>query len=60
MEDNSAVGESGISVVVDGRSSVVSLRARGGVDVLRSWLGENRRIVNSVGSKAWSLSEPIC
>ena len=60
VEDNSAVGESGISVAVDGRSSVVSLRARGGVDVLRSWLGENRRIVNSVGSKAWSLTEPMC
>ena len=56
----SAVGESGISVAGDGGYSVVSLRAGGGVDALRSWLGENRRIVNSVGSKAWSLSEPIC
>ena len=49
----SAVGESGISVAGDGGYSVVSLRACGGVDVLRSWLGENRR----VGSKAWSLIE---
>ena len=50
----SAVGESGISVAGDGGNySVVSLRACGRVDVLRSWLGENRR----VGSKAWSLIE---
>jgi hypothetical protein len=59
LNKSSAVGESGISVAVDGRSSVVSLRAHGGGDVLRSWVGENRRIVNSLGSKAWSMTGPM-
>jgi len=45
--------------VGDSRYSIVSLHACGGVDALRSWVGEHRRIVNASGSKAWSLTQPI-
>jgi hypothetical protein len=47
----SAVGESGYAVV--------KLNASEGVDGVRSWIREQRRIVNAVGSKAWSLTQPI-
>ena len=30
-----------------------------GVDVVRTWIQEHRRIDNRVGSKAWSLTGPI-
>ena len=42
-----------------GDSTIVTLSAFGGVDTLWSWIRERRRIVNAVGSKAWSLTQPI-
>ena len=47
----SAVGERG--------HAIVTLSASGGVDTLRSWIRDHRRIVNAPGSKAWSLTQPI-
>ena len=48
---DSAVGESGYAVV--------KLNGSEGVDVMRSWIREQRRIINAVGSKAWSLTQPM-
>ena len=46
-----AVGERGYEVV--------KLEASEGVETLRLWVGKQRRIVNTSGSKAWSLYKPL-
>ena len=46
-----AVGERGYEVV--------KLQASEGVETLRLWVGKQRRIVNTSGSKAWSLHKPF-
>ena len=48
---DSAVGEKGYEVV--------KLPGSEGVVTLRLWIGKQRRIVNTSGSKAWSLYEPF-
>ena len=47
----SAVGERGYEFV--------SLVASEGVDTLRSWVLKQRRIVNTIGSKIWSVDNPL-
>ena len=54
------VRDSSVSAVGERGYEVVKLLASGGVETLRSWIGKQRRIVNTSGSKAWSLSEPLC
>ena len=51
----SAVGDSSVSAVGERGHSIMTLSADG-VDTLRSWIGEHRRIVNVSGPKAWSLT----
>ena len=53
------VRNSSVSAVGERGHSIVTLSACGGVDALRSWIGERRRIVNASGSKAWWLTQPI-
>ena len=48
---DSAMGERGCEIV--------SLVAVGGVDTLRTWILEQRQIVNTIGAKAWSADNPI-
>ena len=51
----SAVGESS-SAAADRGYEIVQLT---GVDVVRSWVQKTRRIHNVMGSKAWSLDQPM-
>ena len=53
----SAVGDRSTSVSAVGESGyeVVTLIGSEGVGILRLWVGKQRRIVNTSGSKAWSL-----
>ena len=48
---DSAVGERGYEVV--------KLLGSQGLEILRLWICKQRRIVNSSGSKAWTLHEPF-
>ena len=53
------VRSSSVSAVGERAHAIVSLSASEGVDTLRSWIRDHRRIVNAVGSKAWSLTQPM-
>ena len=48
---DSAVGEKGYEVV--------KLIASEGAETLRLWVVKHRRILNTSGSKAWSVSQPL-
>ena len=58
-ENKLKLRKSSVSAVGERGHSIVTLSACGGVDALRSWIGESRRIVNASGSKAWWLTQPI-
>ena len=49
------VRDSSVSAVAESGYEVVKLLASDGVETLRLWIGKQRRIVNTSGSKAWSL-----
>ena len=53
------VRDSSVSAVGESGYEVVKLLANDGVETLRSWICKQRRIVNTSGSKAWSLYEPV-
>jgi len=53
------VRDSSVPAVGERGYEVVKLQASEGVETLRLWVGKQRRIVNTSGSKAWSLYKPF-